>query len=445
MERLGAEISSLAADLAAGTARWLALVAEFDDGLGWNDGGFKSCAHWLSWRCGIAAGTARDHVRLAHGLRERPLIAEAFERGELSYSKVRALVRVEPEVDEQQLLTYARGASACQLERIVRGYRSVRAREEDAEAQWEGREFSWRYDEAGALVFSGRLPAEAGALVVRALEAARDELGPPDAEKRAGVSAETPERVTPVRARNADALLAVAQSALAERATSADVYQVVVHVEADALAASANATTQGQQTHSAAGDRSPAPPPAPICELEDGQPLPFATGRRLACDASVIAVSARGGKPVSVGRKTRTISPALRRLLRSRDGGCAFPGCAQRHHTDAHHIEHWADGGRTEIDNLVQLCRHHHRLLHEGGFGVRRRGEEFVFTKPDGTRIPQAPRPPRGDCTAVLRRNRNHGLRVSAETLSPVDNHGERFDLSWAVEVLGESRMARRE
>jgi hypothetical protein len=435
LNRLGDEIAALASHLAAATARWLKLIAEFDERGGWNQGGFKCCAHWLSWACGVAPGTARDHVRVAHRLRERPLIAVAFERGELSYSKVRALTRVEDDVDEAELLDVARAASAGQLERIVRGYRTVLAVEQDAERQWAERELSWSWDETGALVLRGRVPAEAGSLLVRALEAARDALGVPPSGAVEEVSAERRGRPQSVSARNADALLALAQSSLAESAGAADVYQVVVHVDADALAGEAvSAETPGDSDRG--GLR---------CEVEDGNPLPYAAARRLGCDASIVRILERDGKPLSVGRKTRTIAPALRRALRMRDDGCAFPGCHQRHHTDAHHIRHWADGGRTDIDNLVQICRHHHRLLHEGGFSVQRTKHGFVFVTPGGQPIPQAPRQPRGDCTAIVSTNAQRGVHVSAETLYPVGSTGENFHLGWTVEGLMDSRRPRRE
>src|SRR4051794_41769264 len=92
MNRLAAEIAKLASHINAATARWLGLVAEFDDGGGWNDG-FRTCADWLSWRCGVAGGTARDQVRGAHALRGGPPIAAAVEGGELSYSQGRAPMR----------------------------------------------------------------------------------------------------------------------------------------------------------------------------------------------------------------------------------------------------------------------------------------------------------------------------------------------------------------
>jgi hypothetical protein len=128
-----------------------------------------------------------------------------------------------------------------------------------------------------------------------------------------------------------------------------------------------------------------------------------------------------------------------------RDDGCTFPGCNQRHHNDAHHIEHWVDGGRTDIENLALLCRHHHRLLHEGGFGLRRTASGLVFTTAAGKPIPQAPRQPRGDCSAVVRTNARRGVRVSAETLYPVDSAGENFHLGWTVEGLMDTRSPRLE
>ena len=136
--------------------------------------------------------TTRDpacpDVRVAEGLRERPLIQAAFERGELSYSKVRVLVRLGPEFDEQAMLHYARYASASQLERIVRGTCRCVAAEDGAERQHAERSFSWSYDEEGCVVFRGRLPVVQGAVVIRALESARNELGPPPPEATEGLA-----------------------------------------------------------------------------------------------------------------------------------------------------------------------------------------------------------------------------------------------------------------
>src|SRR5207237_1844580 len=110
----------LAAHLHAAMCRWLLLVAEFDARQGWAAEGCRSCAHWLSWRCSIAPVSAREHMRVARRLGDLPLVQAAFARGELSYSQVRALTRVEDIEREQELLELARTATAAQLERIVR-------------------------------------------------------------------------------------------------------------------------------------------------------------------------------------------------------------------------------------------------------------------------------------------------------------------------------------
>ena len=177
--------------------------------------------------------------------------------------------------------------------------------------------------------------------------------------------------------RRADALTAMAETTLrhgAESLNLAERYQVMVHVTAETLADEDD-------------DR---------CELECGQPLAVDTARRIACDSGVIRITEDSdGNPLDIGRKSRAVPPAMQRALRSRDGGCRFPGCTRHRSVDAHHIRHWADGGETALDNLVLLCRHHHRLVHEGGFGVERIvGGGVRFTRPDGCTIVEHPQMP---------------------------------------------------
>jgi uncharacterized protein DUF222/HNH endonuclease len=425
MERLCDEVAELASHISAATARWLRLLGRLDDEAG-RDDGYKTLAHWLAWRCGMTLTTARDHVRTAQALRGRPLVAEAFERGELSYSKVRALMRLDDDFDEDLMLAYARYASASQLETIVRGCRRCTAVERDAEREFADRSFSWSFDDEGGVVFKGRLPAEQGSIVVRALEAARDELGPPPIELTEDVHWSDAQETMSPAARRADAFIAAATTALAAKASSADVYQVVVHVDADSLSASAT------------GDDA-------RCTLEDGAPLPAEVARRLSCDATIVRILEQDGKPLSIGRKTRTVSPALRKVLRMRDSGCAFPGCEQRHHTDAHHVEHWADGGATNLDNLVQLCRYHHTLIHKARFKVRAAPDgSFTFLKANGTVIPQAPRQPRGDCTSVTSGNADRRVAPTSWSLYP-DEPNPRADLPLSVDALIDSRRPARE
>jgi hypothetical protein len=133
----------------------------------------------------------------------------------------------------------------------------------------------------------------------------------------------------------------------------------------------------------------------------------------------------------------------LARALRSRDGGCRFPGCTEHRFVDAHHVRHWAHGGRTDLGNLVQLCRRHHRLLHEGGYGLSRTsGGGFVFRRPDG-RVITGVRKRRSDRHQLARRNRRAGLAIEAETTVP-RWYGDPLDLPHVVGGLadGDPRLA---
>jgi len=481
LEALEREITQLASDIHAATCRWLHLVAEFDRREGWAPWGCRSCAHWVSWRCGVAPVSAREHVRVAHRLDELPLIAQAFARGQLSYSKVRALTRVGDVSSEAELLELARHATAAQLERLVRAYRGARAVEQGARGGRPERWLTWSYDDDGSLCLKGRLPGEEGALVVAALESARERLEsdagasaeaagrpelrrgasakaarPPDDE---GASAEAP-RHTIGEAR-ADALLMLADTVLAGGVavrSGGERYQVVVHVDSETLRGpegrangagdrmsdgEAGRTSGACRRGSAAGrceldDGATAAAggsaAAGRCELDDGAPLALETARRLACDASLVSLLEAGGRTLDVGRKRRSVPPPLARALAARDRGCRFPGCGHRRFVDAHHLRHWADGGATSLGNLVQLCRHHHRLLHEGGYTVDGHASgALVFRRPDGRRIRPAPRPPAGRVDGVRpRRAERRPEPTACVSLS----HGEPIDYGLGVDAL---------
>jgi hypothetical protein len=143
------------------------------------------------------------------------------------------------------------------------------------------------------------------------------------------------------------------------------------------------------------------------------------------------------GEPLNIGRKARSIPPAIRRALKRRDRGCRFPGCTCSRFVDAHHIIHWADGGETSMDNLVLLCRTHHRLVHEAGFGVQNVDDQgVVFTMPDGRVIPEVPeKRSRGNVFALMLANQKNGLKITPETAIP-RWHGEQIDYETAMEML---------
>src|SRR5262245_20284321 len=177
LERLGDQIAELSAHLDAATARLLDLIREFDTREGWSNG-FRSCAEWLSYRAGIDVGAARERVRVARALGRLPQIARAFAAGELSYSKVRAVTRVATPEMEERLLALARAGTADHVERIVRGWRYMdrKAEADQTVRQSKSRALHVHYDDDGMVVIRGRLIPEAGAVLLRALEAAGERL-----------------------------------------------------------------------------------------------------------------------------------------------------------------------------------------------------------------------------------------------------------------------------
>ncbi len=301
IEWIEREIGELAAHIAAAMCRWLELVAEFDRRAGHEARGFHSCGAWVAWRCSIDPRSAREHVRVARSLCDLALIRERFGRGELSYSKVRAMTRIATAELEEELVEMARFATAAQLERLVRGYRRSVSRE-SAEALHSERFLSHHWDEDGCLCVRGKLSPEDGALFLKALEAGRGSIR----KHSQGGSAEPgPVRAAPVN--NADALMEVAECSLACGSSprpAGERHQVVIHADAKALSG------DGEQ----AG-----------CRLDDGPAVCAETARRLACDASLVSILHGMGGVLDVGRKTRAIPPSMRRALDVRvDGGLVF-------------------------------------------------------------------------------------------------------------------------
>ena len=149
-----------------------------------------------------------------------------------------------------------------------------------------------------------------------------------------------------------------------EGGSTADRYQVVLHADAKALTGGAGCAD-----------------------------LPIDTVKRLLCDCSLVLVAEGengNGNPLDVGRKQRTVSTPLRRALHARDRRCTFPGCHRRRYLDGHHLKHWTDGGETAADNMTLLCDYHHRLLHEGGFGIAKQADDTLrFMTADGRTIPR--------------------------------------------------------
>jgi 5-methylcytosine-specific restriction endonuclease McrA len=415
-QRLGNEIAVLSAHIEVATARLLELIREFDALCGWGNG-FASCAHWLNYRVGIGLHAAREQVRTARALARLPLIAQAFARGVISYSKVRALTRVATPQVEERLLKFAAHGTAAHVERLASAWHRVdRAAEHQLTVQrMRSRSLEVHQDDDGMVVIRGRLTPEVGAVLRQALDAARDRM-------YAKARVDNAEGIRPSHGQQqADALGMIAEAALRhdlDPGASGARYQVVVHVDAAVLA------DPGQPGQSV---------------LEDGPHVPAGTCERLACDASrVVMRHDADGRITEVGVRTRTVPPALRRALERRDHGCRFPGCGLRY-TQGHHIKHWAQGGPTKLSNLVLLCRRHHRSIHEEGFQVQRLADgELQFRHPSGWLIPEVPEPPSvpADAGETLRsQNAAASIHVDGTTLRP-DWDGTGLNVGWAIDVM---------
>lgn len=402
-----AEVVTLCASTHRNDSRLIHLLQELDGIRPW-PGEEADLAHWLAHQGGLDLVTAREKVRVARAMADLPLIAAAFHNGELSYSKVRAITRIAEPDTEGELIDLARAHTAENLVRMVRARRQGEhlSSADAALDAWKHRYVDCHHAGDGSVVFEGRLPAELGAMLMQALERASDELFARNAACDSR-DARPPEDADPARqpaqARRADALALLAERYLATApdaegcpnhaaaasttpgCNTADRFLITVHTSAEALCRG------GTDTGAGTGAVVTRDPDLPV--FEDGSVAAAATVRRLGCDASVVHILENGrGEPLDVGRNTRVIPPAIRRALKSRDGGCRFPGCTHTRFVDGRHITHWADGGATRLDNLVSLCRFHHRLLHEGDYRVVLDGKDFRFFRKHGDEVLALPR-----------------------------------------------------
>jgi hypothetical protein len=373
-DRLAGRISAAAADAARSEYLVLKLLGEFDAMNAiryWND--FKSLAHWLSWACSMTPGVAREHVRVAKALRRMPTIAELFRDGRLSYSKVREVTRVVDVVDETRLAQLALTATASQLARMISGFRAADGLRIKQQPKLS---VAFHEREDGMIDFRARLPKEEAAVLLAAMDAAKDQFGPPPPKPDpTGESCEPAPGVGSYS--NADALVDVARvfmNMAPEDRSGEDRTLVVVHVSAESL-------TRGVWDVPAGT----AEPSQAVCHIEGVGSVEAATAQKLACDNPLLgALIDKHGKVLALGRTRRLVSKSQRRALMIRDTMCRYPGCHQNRHLKAHHVIPWILGGRTDLHNLILLCQWHHTAVHEGGVSITQGAEGWVFTKPDG-------------------------------------------------------------
>jgi hypothetical protein len=388
--------------------------AEFDAIDGWGAGGIRSFQHWLTIKAGFDMHTGGELLRVGQAMNTLPKLAAAFATGQLSFDKVRQITTVATPATEEILIEIAHGASGSQLARICRELRRIKEANEPAQADEHlSRRGIWmHWCEDGMLELKARLTPEDAAVVQAALESITGSRPVPEPADD-GVEDPADDRWA---ARQADALVAMCEHVIAGGAenliVSTAARQVVVHIDAGVLTGE---LSEGR------------------CFVEGGSPLSVGAARRIGCDAQVVGVVERNGLPIDVGRKQRIVPERLRLALHVRDRFCRFPGCGvPAHRTEAHHYEHWAFGGETNLDNLLLLCGFHHRRHHDGAYLIRKTADGYSFETDDGHVIgPSAREPIALDRGLLHTEHPDIGPRTSEALWG-----GEEMQFSYAVSAI---------
>ncbi|MFP5255756.1 MAG: DUF222 domain-containing protein [Acidimicrobiia bacterium] len=371
IEQLGALLCSVQAEL-------LDVITAADAEGDWVTDGATGMAPWLVGVLHVSAETARAWVKVGAVLDRLPELRDAFSQGLLSFDQVKpatTFVTPDTDVEEAQRL---QGCSAAQVEDLARQHRVVTKRR--ATSAGERRFFRSRVDhEAGGRRYSGFLPETEAARLDAVLDKKAEQTG----------KDEVTGLFEPMDVRRADALVDLSDQAGAEQ-SDPDACLVVVHAAAEVIDGHVDGNGQ----------------------IDDLQ-VPRESVLRLLCDAKVeFHLDTPDGVTIGIGRAGRTIPRWLRRRILRRDGGCCrFPGCGRRVR-HLHHLRHWSKGGPTDANNLVGLCWHHHRLVHEGGWTIDGNPEagDLVFTSPHGRQLGSRPRPLRHDTRT--RATRAAGTRI---------------------------------
>ena len=435
-EALEDELTLLTGQISAALGRWHTLLGEFDRRRVWAARGCRSPHHYLSWKLGVDRASSIENLRVAEALQALPLVQSAFCAGTLSYSKVRRLTRIATPETEAELVEIATHTTASQMGRLASAFRGALAAMADPVEKHRNRHLNWYEDDDGSVVISGRLSPEDGAVVVKALDSFEKALRksrphPIRIERSAAGSIEViPDRPAiaaiekdahePAASVRADALLALAEAALASEKVGrvgGDRHLVVVHVDVETL--KGESPTDGDH-------------PGGICEIECGPSISPETARRLTCDASIHPLLMQQGRPIGIGRRSRSVPYWIRVPLHDRDGGCAFPGCGESRYIQIHHILHWVNLGKTELENLVELCWFHHRLMHEGGYSLTTLEDgRLEFRDPSG--VLQGLPPPRASEPPPLSEALGElGVEVGVQTCTS-NWRGERMDVGYIV------------
>ncbi|MCW2621534.1 MAG: endonuclease [Frankiales bacterium] len=433
------EIVTWAGRIAAGEARLLTLIAEFDQREAWGHVGMLSCAHWLSLHLGLGIATAREKVRVARALVELPQVAAALGSGRMSYAQVRAVSRVATAQDQQTWVELARQASGAQLEKLARGVRRARKVDEDAadpeRARWRA-DIKTRYDDDGTMVITVRLPAEEGAVLLAGIERSQDLLAPADAtggSDRPDVSAEASGTVGGIGDQRAPG----DQAAGVPRPSRTQAFLHLIRTALEHLGAARPESARRSRSRLTVQ----VDPLSGWARLPDGEFLPPAVVRPIVDTSPGLPVRSRIRpiRPADLRREDlgrdpahRVPSLALRELLGVVDGEhCRFPGCTRRRNLHAHHVVFWRNGGPTDLANLVLVCSRHHTLIHQEGFALVLRPDRSLTVHTAGG-APVLHHPPLPWRPAV---DLDPAGSVTAAGL-PLERDEKPLDLGYAVSVL---------
>jgi hypothetical protein len=359
LKLLSQEISSQHADL-------LELLVRFDDQQAWKQSGANHCAAWMNAEIGISTKLSWEYLRVGRQLQSLPTLRALFRVGKLSWSKVRLITRVADGHNEKILCHAALDASVSEVKRLCDGYRWCDKDGDDGEnaentrtmQQWNSRSFTWREASNGSTQIQLVLPPELAQAFLNSVEHCLGELGASD---------------NTMSQRRADAAVLMAESSLqgaGKAIATADRYQVSVSVDESELALIKNScNTHSINPDHLFTDQNPVIP-AKRPTIAGAGPIGRETARRIACDCSISVNKTKNGEPIDIGRKSRIWPSAMARAIKERDQQCVWPGCDHSRHLHIHHMQHWADGGATSVENGVCLCSYHHTLVHEGGYKI---------------------------------------------------------------------------
>ena len=316
---------------------------------------------WVAETCRMSRTSAADRLCVGAQVESLPEVEAAVSKGQIGYQAASVICHLSEQlgekrelIDQAQWIGYASRFSIKGLRYLALSARHAwdpEGFEKDSETSYEER-YLFISEMRGMFKLDGLFDAEAGAALKTAIDSLAKPLGPHDTRT--------------ARQRRADAMTEMAHHAM-DRGTLPRRNGVRPHV-------TVTTTLEGLKGELGAA----------ASELEHGTLVSSKTAQRMACDATLTRVLKAGSVVTDVGRATRAVSPTTRRALTARDKGCRWPGCDRpASWTSAHHIQFVRHGGPTNLPNLVLVCHHHHRLVHEGGWQVIRVGDAITFLPPD--------------------------------------------------------------